>query len=265
MIKTTRLKTSQAPMMKTYDLSDQMDGQRQTFTLPILVTNQQSHYLIFNSTVYRNTSSHTYYTIAGGGALTTYFDEAPTPGADHNLQFVVSDVAEGATDFISQAELLEATTYIKNYSDDKDRVLQNQIDTIKAASDVVDVVPTYDDLMLYDTSKITMDDIIKVLVDRTHGNGQSYYRWNVTWHYMATLAPYYTKAEIDDLLDDKADAQDLTDAVNRIDGDLAAKADTTYVDGKIEEVETMIGDIEAALVVINDGEPEEEPEEEPEV
>ena len=251
MIKTTRLKTSQAPMMKTYDLSDQVDGQRMTFSLPILVTNQQSHYLIFNSTVYRNTPSHTYYSIAGGGALTVYFDEAPTPGPDHNLQFVVSDVAEGATDFISQNELLEAITGVKNYSDDGDRTLQNQIDHLKAASDVVDVVPTYDDLMLYDTSRITMDDIIKVLVDRTHDNGQSYYRWNVTWHYMATLAPYYTTTEMDELLSAKADAQDLTDAVNRIDEDLALKASIEYVDEKI-------GDIEDALAVINDGEPEPE-------
>lgn len=54
--------------------------------------------------------------------------------------------------------------------------LQEQIDAISSASDVVDVLGTYDELMAYDTSHLKDNDIVKVLLDRTHNDAISYYR-----------------------------------------------------------------------------------------
>ena len=61
-----------------------------------------------------------------------------------------------------------------------DEDLQTQIDDIKAASDVVDIVGTYADLQNYDTSKLNDNDIIKVLADETHDGDITYYRWSTS-------------------------------------------------------------------------------------
>ena len=58
--------------------------------------------------------------------------------------------------------------------------LQEEIDAIEAGSDVTDVVGTYEDLENYDTSKLTDNDIIKVLQDETQDNAQTYYRWSTS-------------------------------------------------------------------------------------
>ena len=81
-----------------------------------------------------------------------------------------------------------------------DQDLQTQIDAISSASDVVDVVGTYAELQDYDTSKLSNNDIIKVLTDSTHDNAISYYRWddaNDTFVYIGSQGPFYTKSETD--------------------------------------------------------------------
>lgn len=84
--------------------------------------------------------------------------------------------------------------------------LQNQIDSIVASSDVVDIVGTYQDLQNYDTSHLGDNDIIKVLNDSTHNNATSYFRWKKstsTWQYIGSEGPYYTIAQSDALLNGK--------------------------------------------------------------
>lgn len=82
--------------------------------------------------------------------------------------------------------------------------LQNQIDAITSASDVVDVVGTYTDLQNYDTTKLTDKDLIKVMQDSTHNNALSYFRWlNNAWSYVGSEGPFYTKSETDTLLNEK--------------------------------------------------------------
>lgn len=84
--------------------------------------------------------------------------------------------------------------------------LQNQIDSIVASSDVVDIVGTYQELLNYDTTHLGDNDIIKVLDDSTHNNATSYYRWKKTqstWQYIGSEGPYYTKSETDTLLNGK--------------------------------------------------------------
>lgn len=103
MIKTTRIKVQQAPRMVVHDLSSQVDGITQSFTLPRAVDKQAEHYLIFNSTVYRNDKNHVYYSTEGN-ILTTYFDQPPLPGPRHNLQFVLSD-NYGDSEFVTRDEM----------------------------------------------------------------------------------------------------------------------------------------------------------------
>lgn len=84
--------------------------------------------------------------------------------------------------------------------DAADLDLQEQIDAISSASDVVDVVGTYAELQSYDTSKLSDNDIIKVLTDETHDDAISYYRWNDTTNtftYIGSQGPFYTKSETD--------------------------------------------------------------------
>lgn len=75
--------------------------------------------------------------------------------------------------------------------------LQDEVELIASASDVVDIVPTYEALQLYDTSKLTANDIVKVLDDEEHSHSITYYRWNVEWEYIGETPAYYSKEEID--------------------------------------------------------------------
>jgi len=183
MIKTTRLKPTQVPKNITFDLTDQVDGERQTFTLPQKCYDIDTHYVLFNGQVYRNDDNATYYSISDDGmTLTTYFDTPPLPGVSHVLQFVKTDDTEA-----------EGNVATESYVDNAVSVLQGEIDTIVAASDVKDIVGTHADLEAYDTSTLGDNDIIKVLVDETEDNKTSYYRWSTsteTFTLIGTLGPF---------------------------------------------------------------------------
>lgn len=104
-IKTTRIKTTQAPRMVTFDLSDQLDGVTQTFSLPERVTEQDTHYLLWNGQVYRNSGEDTFYDITNdGNSIVTKFDIAPKSGANFVLQFVKSDNSEGGHAGVTEEE-----------------------------------------------------------------------------------------------------------------------------------------------------------------
>lgn len=97
----------------------------------------------------------------------------------------------------------ETDTLIATEAETRDAAdldLQGQIDAISSASDVVDVVGTYAELQGYDTSKLSDNDIIKVLTDETHDDAISYYRWDSTTNaftYIGSQGPFYTKSETD--------------------------------------------------------------------
>ena len=183
MIKTTRLKPTQVPKNITFDLTDQVDGERQTFTLPQKCYDIDTHYVLFNGQVYRNDDNATYYSISDDGmTLTTYFDTPPLPGVSHVLQFVKTDDTEA-----------EGNVATESYVDNAVSVLQGEIDTIVAASDVRDIVGTHADLEAYDTSTLGDNDIIKVLVDETQDDKTSYYRWSTSteeFTLIGTLGPF---------------------------------------------------------------------------
>lgn len=71
--------------------------------------------------------------------------------------------------------------------------LQEEIDTLEAATDVADVVATKSDLDSYDTSKLTDNSIVKVLQDSTHNDAQAYYRYSKSadsFTYIGSIGPY---------------------------------------------------------------------------
>lgn len=145
----------------------------------------------------------------------------------------VAEAKQEMTDEINRQSLL-TLSQAESYADasvsteaglraDADANLQSQIDAITSASDVFDIVPTYQDLLNYDTSTVPVNDIIKVLSDSTHNDAASYYRWTGTeWLYIGSEGASYTKSE--------ADAKFLT----------KTEAASTYVDDT--ELSTALAD-----------------------
>ena len=98
--------------------------------------------------------------------------------------------------------------------------LQDQIDTIEAATDVVDVQGTYADFTAnsasYFPNNITFNDIVKVLNDEetTPTGHQTYWRLvptggspkkptptNSKWDFVGYTDPYYSRQEVDNIVD----------------------------------------------------------------
>lgn len=87
--------------------------------------------------------------------------------------------------------------------DTADRDLQSQIDTIEATQNVVDIVGTYAELEVYDTTHLRNNDKIQVLQDEIEG-GSTIYKWDESkWTLIGEFGPYYTVSETDDLLNTK--------------------------------------------------------------
>lgn len=89
-----------------------------------------------------------------------------------------------------------------------DAAIEQEIEDLRNEPDVVDIVGTYADLQAYNTSDLGDKDIIRVLVDETHDDESTYYRWNKTpqtWTYIGAIDGYYTKTETDTLLGGKQD------------------------------------------------------------
>ena len=112
-------------------------------------------------------------------------------------------ITNEVNDLVNYYDKDETDTLIATEAETRDAAdldLQEQIDAISSASDVVDVVGTYAELQSYDTSKLSDNDIIKVLTDETHDDAISYYRWNDTTNvftYIGSQGPFYTKSETD--------------------------------------------------------------------
>ena len=112
-------------------------------------------------------------------------------------------ITNEVNDLVNYYDKDETDTLIATEAETRDAAdldLQGQIDAISSASDVVDVVGTYAELQNYDTSKLSDNDIVKVLTDETHDDAISYYRWDDTtdaFTYIGSQGPFYTKSETD--------------------------------------------------------------------
>lgn len=147
---------------------------------------------------------------------------------------------ENDSNYVTETEMSNAIDEEKTERENADIELQSQIDAITVSSDVVDVVGTYQELLDYDTSKLTDDDIIKVLVDSTHNDALSYYRWQITggigsWQYVGSEGPFYTKSETDSLLNEKQD--EITND-NKLDSDLVSDIGQTNKFVTVQEKNT---------------------------
>ena len=125
----------------------------------------------------------------------------PTATSDlTNDSGFITNTVNNLVNYYTKTETDTAIGVETSNREDADQGLQEQIDALASASDVVDVVGTYAELQAYDTSHLNDNDIIKVLTDETHGNAISYYRWDTdtdTFSYIGSQGPFYTKAETD--------------------------------------------------------------------
>lgn len=84
-----------------------------------------------------------------------------------------------------------------------DRITENanEIDRLKAATDVIKVYPTYNDFTNGSASLyLTDEDTIKVLADENDGGKQNYYTYYTatqTWTKIGSLDPYYSRTDFD--------------------------------------------------------------------
>ena len=90
---------------------------------------------------------------------------------------------------------------ISEYNDrvSTDISLQNQIDTIEATQNVIDLVADYAALTAYDTTNVKVNDKIQVICDETSANQTTIYSWNNnTWNGIGMFGPYYTKSQVEE-------------------------------------------------------------------
>jgi len=86
-----------------------------------------------------------------------------------------NDLWSNTIDLDEQSLLAILAAFDDSYDD-----AEQDIETIKASSDVVDIVGTYAALQNYDTSGLYNNDVIKVIADETHDNACTFYRWNTS-------------------------------------------------------------------------------------
>lgn len=151
-------------------------------------------------TITRNGASAGTFT-ANSANNTTIDISVPTATSDlTNDSGFITNTVNNLVNYYTKTETDSAIGTETSNRESADQGLQEQIDALASASDVVDVVGTYADLQNYDTSHLNNNDIIKVLTDETHNDAISYYRWNTatsTFSYIGSQGPFYTKSESD--------------------------------------------------------------------
>ena len=101
-----------------------------------------------------------------------------------------------------------SSSIISEYNDrvSVDISLQNQIDTIEATQNVIDLVADYAALTAYDTTNVKVNDKIQVICDETSASQTTIYSWNNnTWNGIGMFGPYYTKSQVE---------EEITKAIN---------------------------------------------------
>lgn len=80
--------------------------------------------------------------------------------------------------------------------------ISDQIDTLKAATDVIMVYNTYSNFSTKSGSlTLTDNDVIKVLNDEERQENQTYYQYSTAtsaWSFIGELDPYYSKSDLND-------------------------------------------------------------------
>ena len=128
-----------------------------------------------------------------------------------------------------------SSAYIEAYIAYLNKELADIAGEIKPS--VKGVVGTFADLATYDIDKLQEKDVIYVLADETHDGYTSYYRWDGTnFNYIGSLSPYYTPAQVDNLLDDRQDKLESTVNIKTINGtDILGPGDIT-IDYTLDDI-----------------------------
>ena len=159
--------------------------------------------------------------------------QVPEPGALIEFDDILGRPKYAGEEMTSETDIPSVTAEAEARQA-ADQEIWTEIETIEAASDVVDVVGTYADLEAYDTSKLHDKDLIKVLQDETRDDAITYYRFSKTagtFSYVGAEGPYYTASETDTLLSGKQDTLIAGSNVQiAADGKTISATDTTYSD-----------------------------------
>lgn len=204
MIKTTRIKYSQAPRIIVDDLSPQCDGVKQTFTLSRPVPEWAPYCLVFNGQLYTNTSYKQWFVLdADRKTIHTSFITPPTQGPNKSLILIVGvagmeDLGVTWDDIVNKPEIPT-----EEVVDAKDAaVLEDAKEYADSIVPTVDVTKSYVDAQdagVLAEAKAYTD-------EHSAGVSQQY----VDQHDTATLnsAKSYTDAEVADTLQDAKDYAD---------------------------------------------------------
>lgn len=204
MIKTTRIKYSQAPRIIVDDLSPQCDGVKQTFTLSRPVPEWAPYCLVFNGQLYTNTSYKQWFVLdADRKTIHTSFITPPTQGPNKSLILIVGvagmeDLGVTWDDIVNKPEIPT-----EEVVDAKDAAV------LEEAKEYADsIVPTVDVTKAYvDAQDADILAEAKAYTDEhSAGVSQQY----VDQHDTATLnsAKSYTDAEVADTLQGAKDYAD---------------------------------------------------------
>lgn len=153
---------------------------------------------------------------------------------DYTLNYVNSndDYLSANIDYLS-GEIVTSATNLTQHILETGEQLQGEIDTLKGASDVIDVFNTFSEFTAWSadpTYIVTDNDIIKVLNDESYSADQTYYRYSSAtsaWGYFGSLDPYYSKTDINTFSASLSSTVDnkFTDISGTIDSRLSNKKD----------------------------------------
>ena len=138
-----------------------------------------------------------YGTLADGKQLTEETIEPICDALEEGTEGLSAaiDVISGKLD--AECEIFSAhDDFLSGTIDD----LQEEVDHLKAATDVIAVFANKSDFDTWSASSpyVTENDFIKILIDSTHSNAQTYYQYvNDAWVYKTSLPAYYSTDQID--------------------------------------------------------------------
>ena len=166
-----------------------------------------------------------YYEATGNVYL--YSSDGVPTRVEKNLDSIIAELQRELNDV---EEALSEETSAREAAD---AAIEQEIEDLRNEPDVVDIVGTYADLQAYNTSDLGDKDTIRVLVDETHDDESTYYRWNKTpqtWTYIGAIDGYYTKDQTDTLLEGKQDVLTAGTNVQISSQNVISATDTTYSD-----------------------------------
>lgn len=229
MIKTTRIKYSQAPRIIVDDLSPQCDGVKQTFTLSRPVPEWAPYCLVFNGQLYTNTSYKKWFVLdADRKTIHTSFITPPTQGPNKSLILIVGvagmedlgvswDAITNKPEIPTEEEVDAKDAAVledaKSYADTKDTATLNSAksyadtEAANTLQDAKDYADTQDQAILAEAKAYTDEysgegGVLQTYVDQQDAATLSSAKTYADTEDTATLnsAKTYTDAEVADVL-----------------------------------------------------------------